>query len=150
MNVLLRAVRFLRNSMRSILIVLAVSGGFACNSTRSPSRVGEYSLAAIDNAPVPTVVRNDPQWRLEVLSGAITLFDDRTYRSELVSRVTKPSAITVDTVRITGTYSRSDTSLVLIPRGDVLRPEVFVRDQNTFVVQTRARQYLYRADANQR
>ena len=70
------------------------------------SAVGTYALVQVNGSPVPALLGQFPEGRLDVLSGTLTLRNDKSYTETVNIRVT-PTTGVVQTVPITenGTFT---------------------------------------------
>lgn len=65
---------------------------------------GSYSLATINNQPLPYILEQTPDYVYEVTHINITLNEDETFTDEAVYRLTEGTEVTVDTTTGAGTF----------------------------------------------
>jgi hypothetical protein len=109
----------------AICIVLVLLGA-GCSHPLSPSDVaGQYALTAAHGSPLPTLVRVTTDCDLTLLSGALTLRNDATFRldhSDLLDCSRIGHAPSQSAFFAVGTFVLDGTNITLNAQGDVTYP----------------------------
>ena len=81
--------RGIKSASLALVSVLALASCTALDSITGAGRVrGTFELATVNGAQVPTIVYQEPGYRMDVLSAAFTLEDDGTYSEAGIVRET--------------------------------------------------------------
>lgn len=113
--------------MHQLTICIAiVLVGAGCSHPLTPSDVAaQYALTALQGSPLPTLVHADSSCDLTLLSGALTLGNDATFRfdrSELLDCSRIGHAPTQSGFFAVGTFVLDGTNITLNAHGDVTYP----------------------------
>ena len=102
--------------MRAARYSLALALLIACggdDSTGPRSIAGSYVLRSINGDPVPILAYEEPDYKVEIVSGNVVLDADGSFTDTHVLRETDGATITVATIPCTGTWTQSGNSLLL-------------------------------------
>lgn len=95
----------------------------ACTETPTSApladAVGMYTLKTVDGSPLPFAYLEAPGLKDEIVSGTVELRADGRFRDESVYRQTREAVTTMQTVALTGTWSRRDDLIRFLPTGEV-------------------------------
>jgi hypothetical protein len=93
--------------MTRLVMAALVIGTTACDSSTDPEDaiVGTYTLASVNGDPVPSTLIQVPDYRLEIVSGTLTVRDNNTWTETASIRETEGTTVTTSTTTVQGTYS---------------------------------------------
>jgi hypothetical protein len=74
---------------------------------------GTYNLQTVDTRPVPVVLFEDADYKLEITSGSFAITSGSSFTESLIIKETDSSGSLSTPVTCTGTYTRSGNTLVL-------------------------------------
>jgi hypothetical protein len=115
--------RALTTAAASLSLVLSAFALGACTAT-PPSApladaVGTYTLKTVGGSTLPFVYLDAPGWRDEIVSGTVELRADGQFRDESFYRRTREGVTTMQTVTLTGSWSRRGDLIRFLPTGEV-------------------------------
>jgi hypothetical protein len=111
-----------RTVAASLALILSVLSLGACTETPSApldDAAGTYTLKTVDGSALPFVYLDLSGWRDEIVSGVVELRVDGNFRDESIYRRTREGVTTMQTVTLTGTWSRRDDLIRFLPTGEV-------------------------------
>ena len=110
----------MRNMLALLLLSLAVT---ACGDSVGPdpdAHVGTYTLQTVNGSPLPFLIRQEGNNRIELTEGTVTLNANGTFSSRHSHRFTEGESISTETQSLTGTYVKSDGTFTFTDNeGDV-------------------------------
>lgn len=111
--------------MRRIVGVCVVAGvlvaAASCADMVSPDEaadralVGVYSISSVNGAGLPITLAVDDTASVDLISGTITLREDKTFTDIINVNLTTPSGVTVEADTARGNYSRLADTLKFAP-----------------------------------
>jgi len=109
----------MRTSRGFLLVALALAcGGDNVNGPTTESVAGNYSLTMVNGSPLPFVVAEVRDDKLEVTAGSLSINADNSYALTFGLRETQGATVTTETVTEAGTYHRSSNTLSFHPNDD--------------------------------
>lgn len=107
--------RILRAALVPAVMLLALAG---CDSDSTGpdanAHVGTYTLVTVNGSPLPFVVVQVLNDKIEVTKGSVTLNADGTYSDRVTLRATEGGSTTTEEEASTGTYAMNGTSVSFI------------------------------------
>lgn len=95
---------FMKVAAIVLLGVVAACGGND-GITEPVSIAGTYNLETIDGKAPPTIVFDEPGFKVEVLSGNFILAENKTFVTNVVFRLTIDNQVSTESDSASGTYA---------------------------------------------
>ena len=109
--------------MTRLVMATLIIGTAACDSATDPEEaiVGTYTLASVNGGNLPATVVLVPGYRLEIISGTLTVRDNDTWTETATIRETEGTTVTTSTTTVNGTYTiNGNTATFTDSDGDAL------------------------------
>jgi hypothetical protein len=105
----------MRRSFCSLMLAIAALTACGGDGGSDPkvSLPGSYALSTVDSRAVPLVVIQDPDYKLEILSGSLVVGGNGTFTESLRIRETDANGTLETLIPCNGTYTQSGNTLVL-------------------------------------
>lgn len=109
---------------RMLAVATALMAALACgggsDTTAPPAvdgAVGVYTLSTINGQPMPVIVQQSGNDKVEITGGAVTLKADRTFSDVTNARLTVAGSVTSESDSASGTWTRQTNTVQFIPAG---------------------------------
>ena len=96
---------FMKVAAIAVFGLTAACGGDGDGINEPASIAGTYNLESLDGQSPPVVVFDEPEFKLEILSGNFILAANGTFTTNVVFRITEDSQVSTETESFSGTYT---------------------------------------------
>jgi hypothetical protein len=104
--------------VRSRALAATLATAAACgDSTGSGGVTGTYQLKSLNGNPLPAIIIQVGNDKVEVTAGAVTLNSDNSFSFRLTIRVTEGGSVTTEEDTSVGTYAVNANSVVFTSEG---------------------------------
>lgn len=104
--------------MRRFVSLLALATALGCGgdsaTNASDTLSGTYTLRSVNGAPLPFTILQIDSLKVEVISDAFTLTDNKTWTRTGANRTTDGSQVTPGVIADSGTYVLNGTKITVI------------------------------------
>ena len=107
----------MRRLLVGMLLAASVSacGDSPSGLTTTGGHAGTYSLRTVNDQALPATIESDASGRVDVASGSVVLRADGTFTDQTEFRLVSGTSSTTETDVITGTYTRSGSTVQFSP-----------------------------------